>query len=167
VKHPHPWSLRPENEAFDDMGAILDADGVEICDFGRCAPYDSISGDPPTEPYATQMVLAPEMEDVIRSIVGKQCWPGECIECGADLQRGETHGVDCKLNNILVKIDTARKRLDTSERIADRQRAQLKALEGLPSYHQILEKLCTEFGVPGAPNLGEVVVNVKKRLGRK
>ena len=91
------------------MGAILDADGAEVCDFGGCSPYDNVSGTPPTEPYATLMVVAPEMEDVLRAIVGKECLPGECIECGSDLQRGEDHDDDCKLNNLLVKIDIARK----------------------------------------------------------
>lgn len=63
-------------------------------------------------------------------------------------------------------LETAR-RLDSTQRIMDRLRDKVAALDGLPSYHQTLEKLCTEFGVPGSPSMGEVIAFVKKRLGRK
>ena len=109
MKHPHPWTIKPENDRTEDLGAILDADGDKVCHFGSSAPYDNACGQPPIEPYHTLMALAPEMEDLIRSIVGKECFPGDCVECDADLQRGAPHFGDCKLNNLLTKVDIARK----------------------------------------------------------
>lgn len=37
----------------------------------------------------------------------------------------------------------------------------------LPSYHEMLDYLCTELGVPGAPSFWEAVAHVKRKLGRE
>lgn len=34
----------------------------------------------------------------------------------------------------------------------------------LPTYHQLLDHLCTELGVPGSPSFWEAVAHVKRRL---
>lgn len=35
-----------------------------------------------------------------------------------------------------------------------------------PTYHELLDHLCSELGVPGSPSFWEAVAHVKRRLGK-
>lgn len=43
----------------------------------------------------------------------------------------------------------------------------IKQLEEFPSYHQLLDKVCTELRICGAPTFDEAIADIKKRLGKR
>jgi hypothetical protein len=110
VKNPNPGPWRVEIDDDEHVGGIVDANGEGICDFGYSTQYYPSEGSLPDEPQLTLILAVAELEDLLRSIVGVGCHPGDCIICGADLQRGNPHFPDCRLAAVLTRIDLARKK---------------------------------------------------------
>lgn len=68
--NPGPWKLIPETDEEydgDNRGGIEDANGTWICGFGDNTQYYPSEGWAPQEPAATLMLLAPEMEKLLRN----------------------------------------------------------------------------------------------------
>jgi len=62
-------------------------------------------------------------------------------------------------------VDKSKNSADETERfvIVEAQRPETDA-HAFPTYHELLDHLCTELGVPGSPSFWEAVVHVKRRL---
>lgn len=55
---------------------------------------------------------------------------------------------------------------EAAEREALELRKELEALRGLPTYHDLLNRLCKAFGVPGSPTFEEAVKHIGRELSQ-
>lgn len=108
---PHPWRWECEETRGTDMGAILDATGKHVCEFGNAEQYYPTEGSPPNNADLALILEAPCVYEAAEALV--MAWRKD-RDAVFDLAAFLSPFVDA-IEKALLTVSTTRASLDAAD----------------------------------------------------